>query len=124
MLNWLFKGKDLKEHLNQTKTIIISGVIFKIKKLNPYDYLDGSNSIAQTVDTYKIKENQETNNTSIKKIKAHFIDVLMAGVVYPKLSREKDGDGIFVENLFTDIDMANKLYEEINKFTYGKKKLQ
>jgi hypothetical protein len=69
--------------------------------------------------------NASPSQTSLDKLKSHYRDVFLAAVVEPKLKRTDDkGDsGIFVDNLFTDWDLAHELYEQIISYTYGKKKL-
>lgn len=120
MLN-IFKSKSLADRLNKTKLVRIYGIKFRIRKLNALDYMDGSRAMIQSYDEYQIGKSKNPD-TDIKKIKRHFTDVIMAGVVSPKLSRKKDDEGLYVENLFTDFDLANELYTSIMLFTYGKKK--
>ena len=103
------------------KKISVMGVIFKIKKIDPLSYLDGSQVLLSTYSTYK-SGNKEDSETSMKKIRKHQIDVIMAGVVEPKLSRQDDGEGIFVDKLFTDQGLVNELYTRIIEYTYGQKK--
>ena len=75
----------------------------------------------QMFDTYK-KTGVNSVDVSEKKIKDHYSQVLVAGCHKPKLSLKDDGSGLFVEDLFKDWELVNKLYEEIINFTYGKKK--
>lgn len=100
------------------------GVIFIIKKIDPLNYVDGSQAVAQVFDTYKIEKTNSSIERNMTKIRKHFSDVFLAAVIEPKLARKQDLEGIFVDNLFTDWDLASKLYEEIMLFTYGKKKLK
>ena len=124
MLKW-FKRKKLKDILDQKKKVKIHGVIFYIRKINPLDYLDGSNAMKQLFDTYQHSQDQNILPKSIKNIKKHYADVILAGVVSPELSRkEHDGDKIFIENLFTDWSLVDGLYEKIMEHTYGKKKVK
>jgi len=116
-----FWGKDLKDVLDETKLVKIHGVIFRIKKLDPFSYMNGSHAVAQIFQTYEQK--REISETNMEKVKEHYKDVILAGVVEPKLVRKKDdGEGILAENLFTDWGLANKLYDAILEYTYGKKK--
>jgi hypothetical protein len=123
MLSWLF-GKSLQSYLNETKTIRISKIKFKIKKINTLNYLEGAKVLVQVYDTYKTKGNVNdmSHMMSDKKIVDHFSHVIVAGVVEPKLSYTKNGDGIFVEDLFCDWGLVSTLYNEIIELTYGKKK--
>lgn len=118
MLSWLinlFGLRTLNSALNQTKAVKINGVKFKIKKINPLDHLDGSKVMLQYYDVHKTK-NQDSEISS-KKIKEHFEDVLLAGIVSPSVNKE------IVDKMMNDWGLVNKLYEEIMTFTYGKKKL-
>lgn len=125
MFKWLkglLFGKDLIEILDATKTVRVHGVKFVIKKINIANYADGSKVLLQHHDTYKVG-NATPPPTNEKKMQEHFSHVLVAGLVEPKLSHKDDGDGIFVDKLFTDWDLVVSLYTAIVEFTYGKKKI-
>jgi hypothetical protein len=127
MLNWLFSwffGRKLDAVLDQTKTVKINGVRFKIKKVNVLNHLDGSKVMLQSYDIYKQNSNPQLVENSEKKIREHLSHVLVAGVLDPKLSLKDDGSGIYVDRMFSNWEMVNKLYEEIMTFTYGKKKVK
>jgi len=119
---WPFKKKTLGEHLNNTKRVKIMGMFFYIRKINPLDFLEGSNALKQAYDVYSVSN--DVSKLSPKKIHKQIIDVLMAGVVDPKLSRKDDGTGLFVENLFTDWQLVEELHTAIYVHTYGKKKMK
>jgi hypothetical protein len=119
---WPFKGKTVEDHLNATKTVKIHGMKFKIKRVNILDHCSGAKVCAATYDTYKVG-NAPEQSPSASKMKSHFIDVLMAGVVYPELSRKQDDGKLPVENLLTDWDLTLQIYGEIISYTYGKKNL-
>lgn len=123
---WPF-SKSLDSVLNKTKTVRIFGVKFTLKKVDPTNFLDGSKVMIQLYDTYKVEKNpsEATNNSVMQKVKDHYKDIFMAAVVEPKLRRnEKTADGLLVDNLFTEWDLAHELYGQIMAHTYGKKKLQ
>lgn len=123
----LFKSKDLKSVLNETKKVKVRGVIFKIKKLSSMDYLNGSDALRGIYDTYKTtKGNEESLDPGMhKKMVKHLTDVFMSAVISPKLTRKDDGVSVCIDELFNDWDMVNALYEQIINYTYntGKKKV-
>lgn len=122
MLNWLF-SKSLKEHLYATKKVRINGITFEIKKLNTINYLDGTNTIKQTFETYKNKQDL-TNVVQEKKVIEYFSDVICGCVVTPRITHKKEDTGIWVQDLFVDWDLVVAIYNEIMSFTYGKKKMK
>lgn len=127
MFGWL-KRKKLSDVVLATKRVKVCGVIFEIRKINPLDFASGSKAVKQTYDTYqtsKPKEPSEITDSMITRMKAHYIDTFMATVVEPKLTRKPDDhSAIWVEHLFTDWELATGLYEAIQEFTYGKKKVR
>lgn len=125
MFSWFF-NKSLKSYLNETKKIRISKIKFKIKKINTLNYIEGAKVLKQVYDTYKTKGNvtDMAQMMNDKKIIDHFSHVIVAGVLEPKLSYTKDGEGIFIEDLFCDWGLVSNLYNEIMEFTYGKKKMK
>ena len=122
MIN-IFRKKTLEEQLNKTKKIKVCGMKFIIKKITPFDYLDGSESVLQFYKTYTVGD-KAAADFNAKKLQKLYSSVFMAGIVEPKLKRKKeDPEGIYVGNLFTEWELAQKLYEQIFIFTYGKKKM-
>lgn len=124
----LFKRKTLDDVLGKTKTVKVEGIYFKIKKLDPLAYMTGSSAIFSLYQTYEEKREsgKPLDQTKMEKMRAHYIDVFMESVEYPKLSRKATDDKseIFVENLLKNWDLANGLYEKIVEYTYGKKNLK
>lgn len=127
MLNFfkkLFGLVSIDEALHESKKVKIKGVLFTIKKINTLDYLNGSKVMLQIFDTYKKGTETELNESYVKKMKDHYRDVIMSGVIKPKLSRkENDGTLVWVDEVINDWEMASELYSKIIEFTYGKKKL-
>ena len=126
MINWIKRILGLRkidEALNVTKYVRLDGIRFQIKKIDVLDYLDGSKVLLSAFDTYKTGK-QKDFDVSTKKIKDHYRDVLMSGVISPTLSRKGNDQGMFVDNLFSDWELAERLYEEIIQFSYGKKKMK
>lgn len=121
MLN--FFGKSLTDELYATKKIKVAGVRFTIKKVNLLNYLDGSEVLTQQFAEHKTA-NAAVAPMSAAKIKKHYSEILVAGVVEPKLVFKKEDDGILVDDLFINQEMVNGLYLEILEFTYGKKKVR
>jgi len=134
MLKWLRNpfGRELKDVVGQTKRVVVHGVPFKIRKVNPVDFLNGSEVMLKEFDTYKPKAQEIAEaqleikaKKALEQMQRHYRDVFMSAVVDPKLVRKPEdaGDGaLFVDFLFTEWDLANELYAEIVAFTYGKKK--
>ncbi len=119
----MFWNKDLKSHLGATKKIKIYGIGFLIKKMNRLDYLDGSEGVMKFYDIYKVGKSVDPKSDNSKKIKKHFVDVFMSTVVEPELTRDRsDYTKIYAEDLLFDMELTNKLYQEIFDHTYGKKK--
>ena len=120
---WPFR-KKLEDVL--FKRIVVHGVEFLIKKIDPSNFLDGSKVMIQAFDIYKLnKPTDETAKASLDKVREHYRDVFMSSVLSPKLKRkEEEPDGLLVEYLFTDWDLAHELYARIMEFTYGKKKIK
>lgn len=118
------KGKDLQSVLNEKKVIKIKGINFVIKKIDAISYLDGSRVMMQMYDTYKSgKSDKDQLKMADKKIKELFAEVIVAGTVSPKFVFKEEEEGVYVFDLFKDMDIVNNLYEEIVGLTYGKKKL-
>lgn len=120
---WFFKKKELKDHLQETFKVKVHGMKFKIRRIGVLDHCSGAKTTAAVYDTYKIGNDPESD-VAVNKIKSHFRDVLMAGIVEPELSRTQEHGKILVDNLFTDWDLASDLYAEIMRVTYGKKKFK
>ena len=122
-------GESLSDVLSRTYPVRVHGVNFQLKKLNPIDYVSGSKSLHMHFDTWKSKgqvEQIQTLETGADKVREHYKQLFMASVVEPKLKwkDEPEEPGIWVENLFTDWDLATELYLAIMQVSYGKKKLK
>ena len=128
MFGWLFGRKKLTDVLNETRKIRVSGITFTIRKVNLLDYLAGSKVLIQAFDTHKTAGAKVAGvQVSDDKIKRHYADILVAGVVDPKLTHKKEDENdpaILVDDLFPNWDLVEKLYAEIMAFTYGKKKFR
>ena len=127
----LIFGRDLKESLHEVRKIRLNGVNFTIKKIDVMNYLEGHTVLLKTLDVIDNKRIDEkqiekwAKSPEYSKIKKHYIDVFMSGVVRPILSRkENDGTNICVDEIFTMGDLSEKLYSSIIAFTYGKKKIK
>ena len=118
-----FRRKTLEQHLSDTKRVKIHGVVFRIKRLNAMDHLAGLNVIQKIYEIYKVNKSDGSQAAveNINKIKAYCRDMLLAGVVVPKLSAKDDGSGIYVERLFEDFELAQALTQAIIQHTYKKK---
>lgn len=121
----LFGSKDLKSYLNETRVVVCKGVRFKIRRLNNFDYLDGSQTLVSYYELYKAGKLKEAQ-ASYSKVKKFYTDVLMSSVVEPKLTRKEDdgSESIYVGEIINDMGMVSELYAQIMAFTDGKKKLK
>jgi hypothetical protein len=121
-----FRRKTLDAHFNETKRVVVNGVIFKIKKINPMDHLQGMNCLQKIYNIYKTAKEKGTSTPdneieTLKKIQNYCRDILLAGVVTPKLSAKADGTGYHVDQILADFKMTQELAGHILKFTYKKK---
>jgi len=117
-----FKSKKLESVLEETKTIRVHGIRIVICKINVLNYLDGSKALNQSYDLYKSGQRNTPIDFYDKKILEHIKHVIYSGVVNPKITLSSDKDGLFIDKLFTDIDLVLSIYNEIMLFTNGKKK--
>lgn len=124
MFGW-FKSKTpkLKDVIGEVKELVIRGVIFKIKKISPLDHLNGSQVMLAMFDTYKAG-GKEVSDVDSKKIKQHYGDIILAGVVSPVIVRKDDGKHTSIDEVLSDWDLAEELYQAIIIHTYSKKKLK
>lgn len=121
-----FFSKKLDSVLDQSKLIKVCGVVFRIKKINPLNYVEGTLAIQSFFQTYEQKR-ESAKATDFDMVKKHYSDVFLASVIEPSICRKKEEstDNItWVENLFSDWDLANGLYEKITEYSYGKKKIK
>lgn len=128
MFDFIF-GRKLEKVLYETKKIRVSGIYFRIKKVNMLNYIDGSKVLVKTYDTHKTAAAKAAAPVmSEKELKRHYTDILVSGVVEPKLVYEKtdpnDKSTFLVTDLFIIPDLVGVLYNEIMYFTYGKKKVK
>ena len=118
-----WRKKTLEEHLGQVKRIKVHHMDFVIKKINVLDFCTGAKVVMAIFDTYKLTK-QIAGDNEMKKVKAHYIDVLMAGVISPPLSRKPEEGKTLVDHLLTDWELAGELYSAVMTFAYGKKNLK
>lgn len=111
--------------MHATKKIKVAGIIFVIKKIDPLDHLQGIKALQNVFQLYKVeKDKKKTVDDSIdavKNIQKWMRDILLAGVVSPKLSAKADGSGFHVDEVLKDIELSKKLATTIISFTYKKK---
>lgn len=142
LFNLFSGGGRVAARLNPTKRVKLHGIVFTIRKLNPLDYFSGAKALHKIYDTYQKSGNGPPlgyEPKDVEKIKAHYRDTLMAGVVSMRclgkeleptrlqldaLKPEDRKTKIPVDHFMTDWSLAEELYLSIVVFTYGKKKLQ
>lgn len=123
--NVLF-GRKLETVLYASKVIRVHGVRFRIQKINPIEFLNPKSvALLQQFATYnpKVPEDEKAQLARMEAARDHYKAVFKAGVLSPKLKFSDEGEGIPVDHLFTDWNLATDLYEAIMAHTYGKKKL-
>lgn len=118
---WPFKKKNLRDALRQTKKLKLHGVLFEIKKISPVNYLTGNSSLIESFSVYS-KDTPAFKPSDYEKIKRHYRDVFLDSVIKPKLTRDESIDGVCVDEIFENWELANDLYLAITELTYGKKK--
>jgi len=130
MLKWLRRlifGNDLKDFLNQTKKVRVRGVRFVIRRVDVSNYLDGSSVMREKYAEYR-NEKAPLLEKNQKKIRQHMTEVIVAGTVSPKIFHKQEDaeakDGIWVEAMFSNAELAGELYQRIIELTYGKKKVR
>lgn len=130
---WLFKkkSKEIKSVLFQTRNVWIKDVLFVIKKIDVQSYLAGYKAVQKSVDIYDNKKANEANFDKVnfdkelehlKALRDHYQEVIGAGCVSPKFTKNKEVDTVQFDELFLDWDLATKLYQEIVNFTNNQKK--
>jgi len=131
MMFWPFKKAevDFRKLITAEKQIKIDGIPFVIRKINVLDYLEGAKVLQETFSIYKTgKEPKDLaipDLANINKLKKYLADVICAGCVRPKFTRNENAsleDEIPIKELFTDWSLAQRLSQEIFDYTHGKKK--
>ena len=126
LASWFIKqDRSLTKALNPTKKLKIEGILFEIRKINPIDYLAGYKALSSSFDLYGSDAGKSVDALTSDKIKKHYIEIFTASVISPKLKRKNDeSEGLYVDALFNNWDICERLYMSIMEFTYGKKKLK
>lgn len=114
---WPFSKKVNKQELLGYKSMKIHGWKFVIKKVNPLmDFPDGR--IPQLFTAFITKRKpadpKDMPEVAIKRIEEDMKIMVEAGLVEPALvARGKPNEGITVDDLFREPEVATKLYWEI-----------
>ncbi len=129
----MFKGffkknttRSLKDAVSETQEVIIDGVIFHIKRIDITDVLTGAKVLQKTYATFEEKrQDEKTSELDMGRVKQIYADVILAGVVKPKIVRKQNEDesATCIDEVLTNWPMASELYACITSFTNGKKKL-
>lgn len=120
------KEIDLREKLTGLHTVKIQGVLFRIKKIDLMNYLEGARVLHETFSLYKSSQEKKLDEKMIKnvnKAKDYMRDIIMAGVVKPELTRnpDKEPDAFPVDEILNDWVLSQELTAAIFAHTYGKK---
>lgn len=114
---WPFVRKFTKEEVSGYKTLKIRGWKFIIKKINPLiDFPDGRmpQLFSAFISKRKTEDPKDVPEAVIKRIEEDMKVMIEAGLIEPKLvARGKGNEGITVDDIFRDAEVANKLYWEI-----------
>lgn len=119
----MFFRKKMEDVLIGLKKVKIKGVLFTIKKIPAEKYLEGFNILFKAYDVNIMKKANE-RELPVKKIKNFYRDIMLAGVVSPKLSIQDDPSSVCIDEVFNDWDLVERLCGEIIKNTVGKKKIK
>ena len=124
MFKWLKRGIEADDYYRAVKKVYINGVIFHIKKISIDEHLAGLDVILKIWNVYsKEKAPPKTAVEDFKKIKKFCRDIIYAGTVKPELTLKKDETGkIHIDEILNNLEIAQKLTNEIIGYTYGKKK--
>ncbi len=127
-----WRARKLEDVINATLKIKVCGIIFRIKKMDAINFMDGSSAVMQIFQSYEDKrenkkvKSEEEKSRELERVRKHYTDVFLAAVVEPKLCRKLEDQTpgvIFVDHLFTDWALVNELYSRIIEYTWGKKKV-
>lgn len=119
-----WKRKSLVDLLQETKSVKIRGVVFKIKKLDVMSHLEGFKVMTKLFDTYKTKGAgvDDLDVANLKKVKECMRDIIVAAVVHPKIVLKAGDDmGIPVDDVMKDMGLVQDLVAAVMAYTYKKK---
>lgn len=102
---------SLLSKIRQHRTVKISGIKYKIRKINPIlDFPQGK--MPQIFSSFesrrKVDENQKVNDAVIRRSYEDMKGMIIAGLIKPKL-----GEEIKIDDIMCDAEIAFKLYAEI-----------
>lgn len=118
-------NRSLADHISQGKFVVIDGIKFRIKKLDVMNYLEGAKVMQEIYAIYKNSEQKQIDEktiTSLKKTREIMKDIILSGVIHPKITRTKEDQGIHIDDVLSDWSISNQLVNAIIEFTAPKKK--
>lgn len=136
MIRWLKKcfassdeeypTKTLDAHLHNGHKVVIEGIQFHLRKIDPFDHLAGLNVLQQVHSTYQAKPDHTINpkmEKNFTKVREFMRDIILAGVIRPKivLKSEDDPEATPVDDVLHDINLSQQIVENILSITYQKK---
>ena len=106
---WPFDKAPTKERLQGVKSVTVYGIRFKIRRISPL--LDfPSDRLPQIFALYAFgRRKMDLGQPSTDKLRDDIRLTLKAGIVEPEIS-ENSSDGITVDDILRDQDVANALY--------------
>jgi hypothetical protein len=128
MFGWFKKKpKELRDYLKETKTVIVNGVIFEIKRIDAISFAQGYDAITTSYDLIENKKKSDPSKPKEKekKLLDFFRNVITSSVVRPRLTmdhKDTDPTKIHVDEVVKDPSLRDGLVSEIFKYSKKNKK--
>ena len=88
------------------------------------NYLEGAKVMQEIYAIYKTSEEKQIDEKtiiSLKKTRDIMKDIILSGVISPKICRNKDEDGTHIDDVLNDWSLSNQLVNAIIEYTSPKK---
>jgi hypothetical protein len=119
---WPFKKQPTVEDLRGYKKITINGMRFTIKRVNPLldFHSDRMPQIFSDYESVREKPLPTSASEALKKVQGDMYDIILAGVVDPKMVPNGKDGGFTPEDMFRDPTLGVKLYHVIIEHSLNK----